>query len=228
MSAADVGKTTIDEILGTLPADRRTALQEHLEAAPEFVTAIGAGVLRQQEYSRIRDQQTEWWNANRELAELGQKAKAAGFDPSKPATPPAPPSDVVRREELEQRDSQSIALGAYLSGLAVAHFNEFKEVLDVQGIIANPEAAKVGIPKFYETMVAGRRAEAQKAAIDADVARRVEEGVAARMKSAGHPSYPTGTVEDTSPLAALTPAPDKGASVEAMTDMYQQLVATSR
>jgi hypothetical protein len=226
----------LQEVLGKVPDAARANVEAYLTENPEVAEALGGFVDAQKsEFSRSMDrlrgierEQTDWWKTHQPLAELGQKAKDAGFDPATPGTPPALPDDVVRREHLEQREALILPLIGTLSGLAVQHFHEFGEPLDVMALINHPEAVKKGIPAFYAESVAPRREEKRKAAEDKRVSDRAEELVRERMKAMTHPSFPAPVGDDTSPLAALTPAAKDAADVGDMVDMYTQLVAQTR
>lgn len=225
MGATEAGAAFLKDVLALIPEEQRAAAEEVLTGTPAVLEKIGAGVLRQEDYSRVRDQQTKWWEETQPLVELGQKAKAAGFDPSKPATPPALPDDVVRRADLEQREGLILPLIGTLSGLAVQHYAEFGEPLDIMAIINNPEAVKKGVPAFYAESVATRRAEKAKAAEEKRINEKADEIVRERLSKMGNPNFPVQQGEDYSPLAALAPAQSKGADVGELVDTYNQLVA---
>lgn len=240
MGAKEQGQSFLQDVLNQIPEDRRADVLATIEANPELVEAVGAGALRQSEFSKEMDrlrgverQQTEWWNANKEFSELGQKAKTAGFDPTKSGGAPSPttptlPEDVLRRDELDQREVGYATLTAWMNTTSLKHFKDFGEVLDVDALMKDPQIKTLGLKGVYEKFAAPKYAEKQQAATDAEIARRVEEGVTARMKTAHNPNFPAGPAPKGSPLDVLVPIDNKGAGVDEMVDLYNQAVAGAR
>lgn len=230
------GVEFLSGILATLPEDRRNTVQELIDSTPELATAIGEGVLRQEDYSRNMDainrrakEQHDWWEANQPLVDLGQKARAAGFDPAKPATPglttPALPENVLRVEDLDKREVNYAQFAMELNVLQARHLKEFGEVMDFTELAKDPRVTQLGLKGVYEATVAPKRAERQKLATDAEVERRVKEGVDAAIKAGGHPSFPSSKPPAGSPLDALAPVANNGADVSDLVDEYNTIRA---
>lgn len=230
MGAKESGQAFLESVLSRLPEDRRAAAAE---LVPELAEAIGEGVMMREDYSRHMDgirakhqEQSSWWEANREAALLGQKAKEAGFVPGQP--PPAPagtPTDFVRKDELEQDARAMVTLTALTPTLVIQHFKEFGEALDMTALMADPRVSQIGLKAVYDQSVAQKRADAAKAATDAEVARRVEEGVQTALRSRQNPSYPS-AVPAGSPLDGLLAEIQKESgkadlSTESLVDAYE-------
>lgn len=242
MGAREAGQAFLQEILSKIPEDRRADVVATMEAVPELVDYVGEGALRQSDYSRhldavkaIEKQQTEWWNANKEFAEVGQKAKAAGFDPTKTGTPGAPalqtpslPDDVLRRDELDQREVGYAALTTWMTTTGMKHFQDFGEVVDFAALMQDPRVKQIGLRGVYEAVTAPKYQEKQQAAQAAEVARQVEAGIAERLKTLHNPNAPTGPAPKGSPLDVLVPIDTKGAGIDEMVDAYNQALAGAR
>lgn len=229
MDRTESGNAFLAEILARIPEDRRAAVEAVL---PDLAPHVGDGVLRQATFSseldrlkRVESEQTQWWDTNKALVDTGRKAAAAGFDPAKPSTTSALPDDVIRAEQLEQRERLYATVNSQMIGLATRHMREFGEDLDLDALMADPRCTQIGLKGVYEAKFGERFAAKAKAAQEADIAKQVEAGVAERMKIMRHPSFPVSGEADTSPLAAL--APIKGnVDVDDLVDEYNTLVSS--
>lgn len=237
MGAKDSGLAFLQEVLSRIPDDRRESVQSLLETTPELVESIGAGVLRQDEFSRQMDrlktveaEQNTWWTQHKELAEVGQKAKSAGFDPSKAAFSPGPstpvlPDDVVRRDEATRAVQEQAGFALHLATLQGKHLHEFGEPLDFVELAKDPRVKEIGLMGVYEAIAAPKRAAKQQAEQDRIVNERVEAGVREKLKTVSHPGYPSSKPPAGSPLDALEPTPS-GVGVDDLVDEYNRLVMT--
>lgn len=233
----EAGLAFLADVLGKIPEDRRTAVQTLIDTNPELVEAIGAGTLRQQEFSRGMDQikrveqeQQAWYTTSQDLLALGQKAKEAGFDPTKPTTPAsALPENVLRRDDLDQREAGYAQFVMETNFLQASHLREFGEPINLADLARDPRVKDLGLRGVYEATVAPKRDERRKQETDAEVTRRVNEGVAAALKAQGHPAYPSNNAPTPgSPLDALQPVAASGGDVDSYVDAYHALVAAQR
>lgn len=233
MTPAESGQAFLNDVLAGIPEDKRGAIAATLEDAPELIAAIGAGALRQADYSRSMDrvktietEQKTWWEANQPLVELGQKAKTAGFDPTKPGvTPPALPDNVVLRDDLDQRERDYAALTTWMTTTGMKHFQDFGEVIDFSTLMRDPRVKEVGLKGVYDAIAQPKYQEKAKAATEAEILRRVDEGVAQRVKTLHNPNAPTSPLPQGSPLDALAPVDTKGGNVDEFVDAYHAAVA---
>ncbi len=225
MGAKEAGLKFLQDALALIPEEKRAEAEALI---PDLAEVVGAGVLRQEDYSRVRDAQTKWWEDTRPLVELGQKAKEAGFDPSKSVPPPTTPADAVRQEDLEQASGQALTLIGITSTLAAKHLFEFGEPLDVDAMLRNPKANEIGLKAFYNESVATKREEKRKAAEEKRVNELAEAKFAELRKTLHNPNFPSGLGDDTSPLAALAPAKKDAADLDEMVDLYHQLANAGR
>lgn len=231
MGARESGEAFLKSVLDRVPESRRADVEALI---PELADVIGDGVLRQEEFSRGMDgirakhqEQVDWQRVNQDAIELGRKALAAGFDPSNPpsATPALTlPDDVVRRGDLEKDAEAFSRLAAYTPTLALQHYAEFGEVLDVTKLLEHPDLRTKGLPTVYAESVAAKRAERQAAATEKEIQRRADEEVSRRMKGMHNPSYPS-AVPGGSPLDALAPVETPAGSVSEYVDAYETLKA---
>lgn len=231
----DAGKAFMDELLSRIPEEKRAAVQDAIDdGVLEFV---GDGTLRQQDYSRamnnvreVETKQKAWWEQNQPLVEA---ARAAGIDPSKPVVPATvQPTSGVTKDEisrmLDEREAGAAAFISHTTKLAMAHFREFGEDLDVPKLMADPDLQKVGLIGVYDKTfgpkIAEKRKAAQDAATEAEVQRRVAE---ARRADLNKPLHLRDPGLAGSPLDALTEGTPGGADpvVDEATAFYEQLRA---
>lgn len=224
----------LDEILAKVPEDQRAGVVSALAASPEFASTLEDRVRSQQaEFSRGMDgikakavEQNDWWATHKEIADLGQKAKLAGFDPTKTGvTPLSLPDDVVRREELDSRERLVVPLTAMITSLAIRHLHEFGEPLDMTPLLKDPNVGTLGLQGVYDAKYAARYAEKASKADATRIAGLVEEGIRERMKTLHNPNAPSSTPPPGSPLDALKPVDAPGTDGQALADQYLQIVA---
>lgn len=225
MAAKDTGSAFLHEVLAKVPEDKRASVLDALSTSPEALELLGSGVLRQSDYSRQMDDlrtqkatvedvqraQAEWWKTAEPIAQLGEAAAKAGWKPGTPlpgGTPPVdPPADMVRKADLDERERNFVRYNAFTNKLAFTHLQRFNDPLDLEALIADATKANVTLDVAYQSKYGAKIAEQDAAKVTADIDRRVQEGVAAKLKEAGagaHPSFP-GKPPLGSPLDALEP-----------------------
>jgi hypothetical protein len=237
----EAGQAFINELLARIPEDRRGAVAEAMNAAPDAINFLGDGALRQSEFSRKMEQVqkdhtalTAWYEENQALLERGRLATTSPVitpvTPTTPATPSFGQKDV--EGILNQRELSYAQVTAQMTTLASRHLHEFGEVLDVSTLINDPKVGQLGLEGVYREKFAPRYAEkaakVQSAAIETEVQKRLGEE---RAKSAQFP-FPTGPRDpmDVSPLETLEAEQQKaesprGPSVQEMADAYTAAVS---
>jgi hypothetical protein len=234
----------LTDLLAYVPADQRASVEAALEAAPEAVKFAEDGAKRQSDYSRAMDkiradeqkindfhaQQQAWYDENKRYLEAGRQALEAGDVPTTPTTPQLP-ADVLRKDDVErmlaQREQGAVAFIAATNSLAQRHYQQFGEILDVEALVADPDAFKLGLKGTYEKRYREQLDAHQKAAVDKTIEERVQARLAEERKGfAQRPPYPIAG-GDVSPLDALgTSQPDPTQySVESAADEYLRLAA---
>lgn len=223
-----LGKQFLTDLLARIPEEQRAALQPLVDVE-EIAAFAGDGVLRQQDYSRTMNalsakhqELTDWYEANK--AALDAAAKGRTGDPA-----PQPTGlDMKAVEELVNKREEGVA--AYMAAttdLALKHFQEFGERLNLTDLLGDPEVRKIGILGVYDRKYAAKYQEkASKAETDRVEAKVAERLVEERKKFSSAAPYPV-SAHDPSPLDVLE-SPNPGAekfSPQALTDEYNQLVA---
>lgn len=228
--SAKLGREFLSSVLAKMPEDKRAAFATLMDdpSATEALTAIGEGVLRQEDYSRRQEdlrtqmtavetkaaEQARWWETAEPLAKLGESAQKAGW---KPGTPPASgtsgaadvPADVVRQADLDRRDGQAVTYFNYGLKLALRHQRELGADLDLQALTDAALKNQRTLDQEYDAQFGAQYAAKRQAALDAEVAKRVQEGVDAELKKRGAaPAYPVSPTLG-SPLDALEPVKGK-------------------
>jgi hypothetical protein len=248
--ALDSGKAFLEAVLAKLPENLRESARATFTApeAADALTAVGDGVLARSDYSRSMDeinakeaQITEdyeklnaWYAENKDtLAKVptleAELAKRGGTPP--PDIPPKePPVTGLSREDLdkvlEDRDRNYAGVLAYTNTLTAKHLNDFKEVLDVQGVIDHAQKNKVSLDQSYRTLYAEKIAAKLKAEDDARINKTVEERLAEERKKFSDQPFP---LRNTSPsvLDILEAPTDKPANhtVDTAVAEYERLTA---
>lgn len=228
MTPKEAGQAFLAEVLAQVPEDRRSAVQEALTASEQALATLGAGVLRQSDYSRRMDEATaaqrqadatraqadafraeldQWYTTNKpKLDEYDRLRAGGGGNPTPPTDPTPPAGTYLTREQFEDdlRQREAAVAGAIVNVpvLALKHFQTFNEVLDVHGLMKDPDIRTVGLDGVYQKVYGPKLAEKAKAAedarIEAEVQRRYQERLAANPRM----PYPT-TPREPSPLDRL-------------------------
>jgi hypothetical protein len=249
-----VGREFLAGVLAKIadPAARAQA-EAAFTSAEDAVAELGAGVLRQQDYSRHMDalktketEVTNWhsqltsWHVeqqdrvNQALADAEAAKAAAGIrSPASPAAPPASPAPVGLTKEDLQKELDAfgnLALGvmSITNRLTAQHMKEFGEVLDPQVLLTHPKSREIGLDGVYREVFKEQLA---KKAADAEALRvkAIQEAAVADYRSK-HPNlpYPVSAQVQPSTLDALESGqvsdPSKF-SVDAAVNEYHALVA---
>jgi hypothetical protein len=164
----------------------------------KFSKALGDDVLRQQDYSRnmdgLRADRQKWekwyadslqWRAEEEARLQALANGNANADPYRQVNPALANFDpeAYRKQLLadiqksnDTRDAQVVSLLKDGIGLGTRHMYEFKEPLDTEALAKIAVEKGLTLAQAYDSMVAPRRAEAQKVKYDADLKAAREEG----------------------------------------------------
>jgi hypothetical protein len=160
--------------------------------------ALEKGSLRQSDYSKLADEaktaqdrfdalyaaNTEWFETRKaELAEvdtLRTRLAAAEKAPVVASTSLEIPADVVRKADLdkmfETTERGAVAFIAEANILAVKHFKEFGDVLDITKLLADKRVQQIGLQGVYAEQFKEPIAAKAKAAEDARAESFREEG----------------------------------------------------
>lgn len=207
-----VGKEFLAGVIAKLPESLRAQAEQTFAAAEAEVAVaeLGAGVLRQQDYSRAMDAAraketevtqwhstlTDWYATEQERLKAAHAALEA--KPASPAVPPTPtpaPSTTVSglsREDLQKEFDAfgSLALGVMtmMNRLTASHMKEFGEVLDTQQLLTHPKVKEIGLDGAYREVY---KEKLDQKAADADAARvrQIEEAAVAKYR-ASNPNLP--------------------------------------
>ncbi len=229
----DLGKQFFQGILSKITDPEQRAAAEKLMTNETVLTEIGSGVAGQSEIDRqlqaARTRQEEldalttqledreagltrwhgqldtWYTANKDAIEKGKTS--GNGDRSRPKV--EPPAGTLTEEQLNERlvAERSAFLGydRDRGSILKAHFDMFKEFLDLEPLLKHPKGGEVGLLGVYE-LVHKDRLESHKAAEakKAEDAIRLDERskVQAQMAQMPYPSV-TGAGAG-SPLDALT------------------------
>jgi hypothetical protein len=213
------GKSFLERVLAKVDPTRKDAVTALLEDEAAL-TEIGAGVLRQEDYSRniqrvkaTADQQQEWWTTHKTALEEYEQMRQ-GDRRTTTETPHSTDIDArieamekQTREQFAQLEANGVGLAAMLSGIGIQHFAEFGEVLNTEKLVREAIEAKQPLGEFYNGTVADRR----KAKVDADLAKQIadaeargrEAGRMEALNRAAQP-YPVGHDGQPSTLAGIT------------------------
>lgn len=205
-TAADRAKEFLDGVLAHVPEANRASITEAL--TQEALAALGQGVLRQDEFSRAKDDlarqrteleqqiaaNTDWYNENKPKVDRALEILAAGGDPdldpsldpeprkptmpAKPAAQPGLTEDALR-QTIASSEKGAIQFFAMLDHLKARHFKAFGELLDTKDLLDNPELTQVGLPALYEKTYGERYQAKAQAEIDAKIAEAEARGKAA-------------------------------------------------
>lgn len=199
----------------------KTAL-EGLASHPDVLQELGAGALRQDEFSsqmdrlRTEEQALQTWRSDLTTWHATEKAKldadraAIGTkptDPPPPATPPHADLDGLK-STVQQLANAAPLVMADMTAVGLEHFQRFNEPLDLQALIRHPKAGELGVRGVYELLHADRLKAYHDARVAAETNKlretiRAEEVAKLRQQNTTLP-YPVGGEGDiVSPLDAL-------------------------
>lgn len=216
MSAKDTGATFLEQLLAQVPEDRQAAVREAL-ASDSVLTELGAAVLRQSDYSRNQDeiqrykaQLDAWFAENKALLDRALQTPATPATPSASSAPAiqSPATGLTREDllaELQQREQAAIAAIVTTNQLSTKHYATFQEVLDIAGLMRDPQINDLGLmgvyDKHYKPKYDELAQQAETARIEAEVKKRLDE----ERRKHPHMPYPVNSHEP-SPLDAITRA----------------------
>lgn len=213
-----LGKAFLDRILQHVSEDAREVVRGHIEGNEAALVEIGDGTLRQDDYTRARQAQVEWWNKAKPKLDAVDRAIDAGqfaldangnivpagaVVPAVPAAPPDPRKAPVTREEFitggAELERNAIFLNARISRIAATHYAEFGEPLaNIEDLVAESLEKHVPLQTLYDESVKPRREKTAADKLAADLKAAEERGAArAReelMKQAGQQMpFPVGS-----------------------------------
>lgn len=241
------GKALVDQFIAKLPEDLRGSATEMFSKpeAHEAIKFAGDAALMRSDYSRNSDvvaqdkarvqkwheDLTTWHAQVKDLATLGEQAKAKGWTPDTPDPLQTPakaeiPTDVVRTGDLDAQAKLAVQYMNAAMGLSVKHFREFGEDLNMDELITDPRVGQLGIQGVYNAKFKDRYEEKAKTSRDADRAKfEAEIRADERKRQANRPLTPVSG--ESSPLDVLDPSVSKpgSASVEDMVAEYERLVS---
>jgi hypothetical protein len=235
-------------------AEQFKSLIADADFAP-IVEQIGGGTLRQSEFSKGMDElrqwhkdMSEWWREN--------EGKAKGYDALKAENdrlkaqgavlddddldeerrrPTLDPSRFVSKEDfdkavaqqLQQKEQEFLRFNALSQKLAMNHFKEFGEVLDLDEVISHASETRQQLLPAYSDMVRERREKKQgedlKARLDAA---RAEGAAEERKKFSGVPFVAKPTVPSTlDGLEAKEGQKAPDLSIDALVAQHNELAA---
>ena len=249
------GKTLVDQFIAKLPEELRGSAAEMFgkPEAQEAIKFAGESALMRSDYSRNMDSVAQekarianeearvrnwhaeletWHKGVKDLAVIGEQAKAAGWTAEDPSptlqTPKAAdiPADVVRAGDLDAREQLAVKYMNVSNRLGIRHFREFGEDLDMDELINDPRVKTLGIQGVYDVKFKDRYDEKAKLSRDADRAKfEAEIRADERKRLANRPLTPVPGGE-TSPLDALDSSTKPGTvSADDMAAEYERLVA---
>jgi hypothetical protein len=250
-----VGREFLAGVLAKIadPAARAQA-ETVFNQAEDAVAELGAGVLRQQDYSRHMDalktketevtswhsQLTDWYaqqqeRVNQALADAEAAKAAAGIRPTPtPAPSPSPTPAAVGltkedvKKELDSFGTLALGVIAVTNRLSASHMKEFGEVLDLQPLLVHPKAQEIGLDGVYREVFKEKLDAKAKAAEDARVAQIREEAIAEYRSKHPNLPYPVSPHVQPSTLDAIEAGQAVDASkytADAAAALYEQLVA---
>ena len=255
MGALETGQAYLQQVLAKLPESQRPAAEAiFLDAqAQAALTELGAGVLRQQDYSRNLDaialekkaandlylQNKAWYDQNKAdleslpqlLAETERLRALEGRPNPAPAAPPqnpATPANAVSADDLQGIIRESLGLHAVIPTLIASHQVRFGEVLSEEQMIGLIQQAQQGQRslKAQYAITFGEKLQAKSAEEEAAKVKKIQdEAIASYQRANPNMPYPVRPT-GTSPLDHLTtPIDPASLTPDALAAEYNALVA---
>lgn len=254
MGALETGQAYLQQVLSKLPEAQRPAAEAiFLDAqAQAALTELGAGVLRQQDYSRNLDaialekkaaqdlylQNKAWYDQNKAdleslpqlLAETERLRALEGRPNPAPAAPPQTPQtpNAVSADDLQGIIRESLGLHAVIPTLIASHQVRFGEVLSEEQMIGLIQQAQQGQRslKAQYAITFGEKLQAKSAEEEAAKVKKIQDEAIASYQRANpnmpYPVRPSGT----SPLDFVkSPIDPASLTPEALAAEYNALVA---
>jgi hypothetical protein len=176
-------------------------------------------------YDEVHQQQTQWWNANRDaLAEYTQMKKTPA-PVLTPSNTPAPGmvTEEAFNERLQGATAGFLGLIADQTDLTREHFARFGEVVDVRPLLTHPQIGAVGLKGVYQLVHKDRLEKHQTdAALAAENKIRADERAKVLAQQAEMPYLPATGAGSGSPLDGLV---QKDNVVDSAMAEYNRLVA---
>lgn len=161
-----------------------------LRTNPAALDEIGNGVLRQQDFSQVRDRQREWWDSHKDdVSELNRLRQAAGDrgdrndrtgDPNPQPLPRERPVDPSQQPitlaQAIEHEARTVDLNALQNTIMSKHHHEFNEPLDMQALVAKARQETRPLLDVYNDSVSERRQAAAKTKFDAEIKAAEERG----------------------------------------------------
>ena len=256
MGALETGQAYLQQVLSKLPEAQRPAAEAiFLDAqAQAALTELGAGVLRQQDYSRNLDaialekkaaqdlynQNRAWYDQNKadleslpqllaeteRLRALEGTTRTPNPNPAPPASPQAP--NAVSADDLQGIIRESLGLHAVIPTLIASHQVRFGEVLSEEQMIGLIQQAQQGQRslKAQYAITFGEKLQAKSAEEEAAKVKKIQdEAIASYQRANPNMPYPVRPT-GTSPLDHLTtPIDPASLTPDALAAEYNALVA---
>ena len=252
MTPHERGSVAVAEMLARLSPEARPQAEALFAANPDSITGLGERLLRDEQAlatrqadlaraTQVNDQfrtDLERWQAQerQRLADLeAARAARAEEPPVTPVTSPTPSStDALDRpitaRELAERERIYAVVTAQLSELAVAHYAEFGERLDIQSMLRDPQIAESGgVLGVYQKQFGDRLQQKADARAETERERLREEGrQQARSEMGKNWPLPSvhGADESMSGLVGLTLTEEQKAARAASGDVIDRATAT--
>lgn len=244
----DTGKTFLQGVRSKITDPEQLAAFDKVFTNETVLTEIGNGVEGQAEIDRqlqglrtqqqtleeeqaalttVHQNQTAWWNQNKDALAEYKVLKAGGTVTPKVVTPPAAPAGLTQEQLNEALATERAAYLGYdrdRQRITREHFTRFNEVVDIEPLLHDPDIARLGLVGVYEKVHKPRLEKwSADQATAAEEKIRLDERQKIQAANANLP-YPVPTgVGSGSPLDALTGTGAKDSVVDAATAHYQRL-----
>jgi hypothetical protein len=223
MSARDAGVSFLESVLAHVDPAKRDEVKAALLASDQAVTAIGNGVLRQSDYSKLADEaraareaaeglyqsNVQWFDENKARLDAAVRAGQPAPNPAPAATPAlqSPAADALAAleakftQQLQELSQAGTAAIVHTTEMVAKHMKVFGEPLDVQALMRDPAINQLGLQGVYEKTFKDKYAEIAKKADDA----RIDAAVQQRLAEArlANPRLPYPSQMGGSPLDGL-------------------------
>jgi hypothetical protein len=159
MSAKEAGQAFLDSLLAHVPAEQQAGVRAAFEANEAALNELGAGTLRQSDYSRSKDEvaaykgQLDTW-----FTENQARLNAAATAPATPQTPspiqsPTSTTPFTREDYLKDvqvREQAALQAIVTTNQLTAKHYATFQEVLDIPALMKDPQINEIGLLGVYD------------------------------------------------------------------------------
>ncbi len=244
----ETGKAFLQGVRSKITDPEQLAAFDKVFGNETVVTEVGNGVEGQAEIDRqlqtLRDQQTAleelqgkvetryneqtaWWNTNKDALEEYKTLKASGgkIPPAgETKTPPAGLTEEQLNQTLTNERAAFLGYSRDQQKILREHFNRFHEIVDIEPLLLDPDIARLGLVGVYEKVHKDRlvqwKTDQDKKAEDLI---RADERQKIQAANANMP-YPVPTgIGSGSPLDALTATAAKDSVTDNAVAHYQRL-----